>query len=71
MQMHLHKVKYCDFIVYTSINVYVCRTLYNKSFCENMRMQYRKFWFKHVLPEIKAHKLLKDCVPPLTDVSRD
>ncbi|XP_076052720.1 uncharacterized protein LOC143032143 [Oratosquilla oratoria] len=53
LQMHVHKVTYCDFFVYTTRNTHCCRVQYDKTFCQQL-VQKSEYFFRHeVLPAIQ------------------
>jgi len=60
LQMFVHKVDYCDFVIYTNVACHICRIVHDKEFTSQMIVNCKKFWFEYVLPEIRSHELAKD-----------
>jgi YqaJ-like viral recombinase domain len=58
VQNHLYcveNVKYCDFVVYTKIDLIVIRIFPNISFQQDMIAKSESFFLRCILPEIRAH----------------
>lgn len=60
LQMHVHKVQYCDFVVFTSISVHVCRILRDDNFLKFAVEKCKSFWMTYVLPEIRGLALERE-----------
>jgi len=57
LQMYVHKVLYCDFVVLTEIGLCVTRVNYDANFAVDVVQKCRLFWFQYVLPEIRGRLL--------------
>ena len=56
-QIHLAKVGYCDFLVWTTKGLHIERIEANKNYFENMEPKLKGYFIKIVLPELLTNKL--------------
>ncbi|XP_067678814.1 uncharacterized protein [Haliotis asinina] len=57
LQMYVHDVSYCDFVVYTNIDMVIARIPRDIAFCASLVSKCENFFFKHVLPELISCRL--------------
>jgi hypothetical protein len=59
--MHVHRVEYCDFIVWTTREVHIQRIIIDPEFCHSAVKVCKDFFSLHVLPELVTRKLEGQC----------
>ncbi|XP_021339563.1 uncharacterized protein LOC110440741 [Mizuhopecten yessoensis] len=65
MQMHVHHVQFCDFVVCTDCDMVIVVIPYNAMYCQEVVKKCQTFFQTSVLPEILTGKLETDiCVQP-------
>ena len=60
LQMHIHQVQYCDFVVFTNVELLVTRTKLDQPFVENMLQKCRHFWYINILREMQSREIAQD-----------
>jgi len=63
LQMHIHQVTFCDFVVFTNVHLHVTRITLDTGFVNNMLEKCRHFWFGTVLHEIRHRAFSQDRLP--------
>ncbi|XP_071119026.1 uncharacterized protein [Haliotis cracherodii] len=59
LQMYVHNVTYCDFVVFSNVDMVIARIPRDSSFCSKLVTNCENFFLKHVLPEIISRKIEK------------
>ncbi|XP_067655510.1 uncharacterized protein [Haliotis asinina] len=57
LQMYVHDVSYCDFVIFTNKDMAIVRVPRDDTFCATLITKCESFFFMHILPEIISRKL--------------